>query len=309
MKKIINSLLIATILIVACGKEKEKKAAPVTTTEITSFVGIGKVMPEAGVLNLTVDQAVKVTKLNKKLGDTVQNGSVLFDTEAITQQLQLEQATANYNSTKATNGINEAEIKQAQLKLAELKNKYDVSKRLYNQKAETKQQLVVDSLAYLQQQQVIKQLQQEQIANNAKLEEQNVQVKAATVDLASKKYTAAQDGILTVFDVQVGEILQPNTSFGEIASRSELIVEAEMDEFYANEIKLGQKVQISLVGQSNVIAEGIVSFIGLGLQNKSILYETIGEANDRRVRRFNVRITKDAEKLLINQKVECKVLK
>lgn len=309
MKKIINSLLIATILIVACGKEKEKKAAPVTTTEITSFVGIGKVMPEAGVLNLTVDQAVKVTKLNKKLGDTVQNGSVLFETEAITQQLQLEQATANYNSTKATNGINEAEIKQAQLKLAELKNKYNVSKRLYNQKAETKQQLVVDSLAYLQQQQVVKQLQQEQIANNAKLIEHNVQVKAATVDLASKKYTAAQDGILTVFDVQVGEILQPNTSFGEIASRSELIVEAEMDEFYANEIKLGQKVQISLVGQSNVIAEGIVSFIGLGLQNKSILYETIGEANDRRVRRFNVRITKDAEKLLINQKVECKVLK
>lgn len=309
MKKIINSLFLATVLLVACGKEKEKKVAPVTTAEISSYVGIGKVVPENGVLILTIDVPAKITKIHKKIGDKVTKGEVLFETEAITQQLQLEQATAGYQATKASNAISSSEIKQAQLKLAELKNHYQVSKRLYVQKAETKQKLVVDSLAYLQQQQVVKQLQDKQAADNARLEEQSVQVKAEKIDLASKKFTAAQDGILTVFDVQLGEILQPNTSFGELASNSELIIEAEIDEFYANEIKENQKVTISLVGQTTVIAKGEVSFVGLGLQNKSILYETIGEANDRRVRRFNVRITEGADKLLLNQKVECKLLK
>lgn len=309
MKKIINSLFLASVLLVACGKEKEKKVAPVTTAEISSYVGIGKVVPENGVLILTIDVPAKITKIHKKIGDKVTKGEVLFETEAITQQLQLEQATAGYQATKASNAISSSEIKQAQLKLAELKNHYQVSKRLYVQKAETKQKLVVDSLAYLQQQQVVKQLQDKQAADNARLEEQSVQVKVAKIDLASKKFTAAQDGILTVFDVQLGEILQPNTSFGELASNSELIIEAEMDEFYANEIKENQKVTISLVGQTTVIAKGEVSFVGLGLQNKSILYETIGEANDRRVRRFNVRITEGADKLLLNQKVECKLLK
>lgn len=309
MKKIINSLFLASVLLVACGKEKEKKVAPVTTAEISSYVGIGKVVPENGVLILTVDTPAKITKIHKKIGDKVTKGEMLFETEAITQQLQLEQATAGYQATKASNAISSSEIKQAQLKLADLKNQHQVSKRLYVQKAETKQKLVGDSLAYLQQQQVVKQLQDKQAADNARLQEQNVQVKAAKIDLASKKFTSAQDGILTVFDVQLGEILQPNTSFGELASNSELIIEAEMDEFYANEIKENQKVTISLVGQTTVIAKGEVSFVGLGLQNKSILYETIGEANDRRVRRFNVRITEGADKLLLNQKVECKLLK
>lgn len=309
MKKIINSLLFVTIFLVACEKKEEKKAAPLTTDQITSFVGIGKVMPEAGILNLTVDEAAKVTKVYKKLGDTIKKGTVLFETEAVTQQLQLEQAVASYNTTKATNSISVSEIKQAQLKLVELKNQFQTSQRLYKQKAETKQKLIIDSLTYLQQQQVVKQLQEKQLAQKAQLEEQNVQLKAAKVDLASKKFTATKEGILTVFDVQLGEILQPDTAFGELASNSELIIEAEMDEFYANEIKKNQKVEITLVGQTNVIAKGIVSFVGLGLQNKSILYETIGEANDRRVRRFNVRITEGADKLLINQKVECKLLK
>ena len=309
MKKIINSLVLASVILISCGKDKDKEVAPITTAEITSYVGIGKVVPENGVLILTVDTPSKITKIHKKLGDKVFKGDVLFETEAVTQQLQLEQATASYQATKADNAIIGAEIKQAQLKLAELKNQYLVSKRLYNQKAETKQKLVVDSLAYLQQQQVVKQLQNKQNADNKRLEEQNIQVKAAKIDVASKQFTAAQDGVLTVFDVQVGEILQPNTSFGELASNSELIVQAEMDEFYANEIQENQKVEISLVGQTAVIAKGEVSFVGLGLQNKSILYETIGEANDRRVRRFNVRITEGTDKLLINQKVECKLLK
>lgn len=309
MKKIINSFILASVLLVACGKENEKKVAPITTAEISSYVGIGKVVPENGVLILTVDTPAKITKIHKKIGDKVIKGEVLFETEAITQQLQLEQATAGYQATKASNAISSSEIKQAQLKLADLKNQYQVSKRLYVQKAETKQKLVGDSLAYLQQQQVVKQLQDKQAADNARLQEQNVQVKAAKIDLASKKFTAAQDGILTVFDVQLGEILQTNTAFGELASNSELIIEAEIDEFYANEIKENQKVTISLVGQTTVIAKGEVSFVGLGLQNKSILYETIGEANDRRVRRFNVHITEGADKLLLNQKVECKLLK
>lgn len=308
MKKIISSIAIASLVLCSCSKEKEP-VAPVTTQEISSYVGIGKVIPKDGMIQLSVDKTQKVTKIYKSLGDTIQQGDVLFDMAAVTEQLQVEQANAAYQSVKARNESLVYEIKQAQIKLADLKNQWQVSRRLYAQKAETKQKVITDSLAYLQQQQVIKQLKQQQIADAKALQEQNVQVKASTIDLQGQKFRAMQSGILTQFDIKVGEILQPNTVFGELASASEWIIDGEIDEFYANEIKENQKVEISLVGQTQVIAKGNISFVGLGLQNKSILYETVGEANDRRVRRFNVQITEGADRLLINQKVECKILK
>ena len=67
MKKIINSLVLASVILISCGKDKDKEVAPITTAEITSYVGIGKVVPENGVLILTVDTPSKITKNYKKM--------------------------------------------------------------------------------------------------------------------------------------------------------------------------------------------------------------------------------------------------
>ena len=51
----------------ACGGNK-KDIQPITT-EPTFAVGIGKVLPEGGIVDLSVGSPNKVTKLYKKHGD------------------------------------------------------------------------------------------------------------------------------------------------------------------------------------------------------------------------------------------------
>lgn len=308
MKKIINSICLATLLLTSC-KEKVEQVKPITVNQIQTFVGIGKVVPKDGLISLSVDKSQKVVKVFKKLGDTLQIGDVILEMESVTEQLQAQQSQATYQNTLENTKTIDYEIKQAEIKLFELKNIYEISKKLATKKAETKENVLKDSVNFAQQKQLINQLKQQKIAQQQSIIEQEVVLKASKIALQGQKLTSLQNGILTKFDVKVGEVLQQNAVFGEVASLSDLIIEAEIDEFYASEIKKGQSVQISLVGQTNIIAKGVIDFVGVGLQNKSILYETVGEANDRRVRRFDVKITEGNEKLLINQKVECKILR
>lgn len=65
MKKIINSSLILLLLTGCGGKEKQENT--IKLEEPTIAVGIGKVLPEGGIVELSVNQPSKVIKLHKKI--------------------------------------------------------------------------------------------------------------------------------------------------------------------------------------------------------------------------------------------------
>lgn len=313
MKKIINKLGIAVIagsLLVGCGNKKDDKqvAADAAAIQPQYYVGIGKIVPDGGLSSLSVTQANKVTKVFKKIGDTVRAGDVLFEMDAVDENLQVAAGRAAVQTAQATANASKFDIQNAELKLAELKKEFELSKQLLLQKAETQQKVTQDSIAYLQQKVAVAQARSNYLAQSARVEEQNAQLAADKSRLNKQAYKAIQDGVLTRFDVVLGSLLNPNEAFGELAPIADLVVEGEIDELYAAQIKQGQKVSILLVGQQQEIATGIISFVGASLQNKSIMYETVGEANDRRVRRFTVQISNTNNTLLINQKVECKIL-
>lgn len=305
MKKIINSILLFSVL-TACGGNK-KEIKPIDS-EPTFAVGIGKVLPQGGIADLSVGSPNKITKIYKKLGDDVKAGEILFDMEAITEKIQVEKNQAALNTAQQNLKASAMDVQLAETKLAKLKKEYETSKRLLQSNAETAQKVFADSIAYAEQLTTVKRQQQNLRAQEAALNEQQLSIKASQIALKDQSYEALQEGTLIRFDVNVGMVLNANVNFGELAPNQPLVVEGEIDELYANKIKVGQKVEIALVGQAKTIATGKLSFVGNSLQNKSILYETNGEGTDRRVRRFTVQLESGSEQLLINQKVECKIV-
>ena len=308
MKKIINKLLIVSIGLVGCGKSNNEDNSIALDTNPTFVIGIGKVLPEGGIVELSTVNGSRVLKSYKKIGDTVQVGDVLFNMEALNQQLAVEQQQAAYQSAVQSTKSYQYDVEAAEIKLKSFKAEFEMSKRLFKNNAETAQKVFQDSIAYLEQKTALEQQRQNLKAQQASLKEQSILVKSKQLSLKEQSFKAIQGGTLLRFDVTVGAELTPGTVFGELAPLAPLVIEGELDELYANKIKVGQKVEISLVGQTTVLGNGTISFVGSSLQNKSILYETIGEGSDRRVRRFTIQINGGEESLLINQKVECKII-
>lgn len=307
MKKITNKLFaISLLLLISCGKKGKENPEEISII-INEIVGIGKVVPKDGIVLLSVDQPKKVTKLNFRLGDTLTKGSVIFETDAQNEQLTIKENQAVLQADQAALKVFETEVKQEEIKLKDAISQWNLSKRLALKNAETKEKLREDSIAVVLQKQVLEQKRHNLNAQKKGLSQKEIQIQSSELAFNQQKFIAPQDGVLTLLDVTIGEILSPNTVFGELATLSELVIEGEIDKLYAHKIKLGQKVSIALVGQNENIGRGTIAFVGAGLQNKSILYETIGEGMDRRVRKFTIKLDDTNSSLFINQKVECKI--
>lgn len=308
MKKIISSLLILIFFLFSCS-EKNQDAKTIKTEQevITTMVGIGKVLPKNGIIPLAVTQNNQVIAIYKKTGDFIKAGEVIFKMKSVSEDLAVASAQANLQATLQKNKASDLDLDIAQTKLNELKKVFFTSKQLQLKGAETKQQVFLDSIAYVQQLQKLNQLKQSKIYNADLVKENEIQLKASKINLDNQEFKALDSGTLLRFDVTLGQVLSPNLVFGELANLSDLVIEGEIDELYATEIQIGQNVDVYAVGQNKLLAQGVVSFVGSSLQNKSILYETIGEGSDRRVRRFTVTISNNKNTLLVNQKVECKI--
>ena len=149
MKKIISSFFILTFFFLSCSdKETESKPIENSQEKIVTVVGIGKVLPQNGIVSLSVPQTNQVIAVYKKMGDTVQAGELIFKMKALTENLDVALAKSNLQATLEKNKASDVDYEIEQIKLNELKQLFLISKELYNQKAETKQKVYLDSIAY-----------------------------------------------------------------------------------------------------------------------------------------------------------------
>ncbi|MDR2282297.1 MAG: efflux RND transporter periplasmic adaptor subunit, partial [Sphingobacterium sp.] len=107
-------------------------------------------------------------------------------------------------------------------------------------------------------------------------------------------------------NMSVGQQVSSNEELGRIVTVDNPIVEAEVDELFANEVKLGQEVLIYPMTNRNEGKKGVIIYVNPILSNKSIFYETANEAQDRRVRRVKIQI-KERTDFVINTKVDCMI--
>jgi multidrug resistance efflux pump len=314
MKRNISSLsyVTAVLLLSACGGSDKDKPAPVKPEQVIGeakeVISVGKILPKDGIISLSAMVTGNIEKLHVKAGDSIKKGDLILELRAREQQLAASESRAQVSAQAARNAADGYEVRLAEIKLEELQAKYQTSKALAEKGAETEEMLKTDLANYHQQLQKVAQAKQTIVASRQSLNELRQRQQLSILNLKDRQIKAPMGGILLNMDARQGQILQANAVFAELAPAGEVVAECEVDELYASKIKLGQRVLIYPTSNSTPVAEGEISFVGASLQDKSILYEKIGEGTDRRVRRMTVTITSSKRPLLINDKVECKII-
>lgn len=313
MRKITNSLSILSFLVlllavVSCKNERKQKEEEKAKFSAIygSVIAIGKVIPEDGWVQISSPVSAEIKEIRVKEGDEVEQGQVLMILKENSEELDVAQSQAQLESLKAAHQTNLSDLAKQDIILQELKSKYETSKALFAKNAETKEKVENDLSNLKQQEELISGLRSQIKANKASEKEQSILISKNKQSLQDYLITAIKKGVIAELNVQLGQTINGTEELGKIVDKDNIIIEAEVDELFADSVKLGQSVDINFVGKPTVIGKGKIVYVSPTLMNKSILFETANEAEDRRVRRIRIEPEKNPS-LLINSKVECKV--
>lgn len=314
MKRIINNFVVAIfvlILLFAC-QNKNNNAENVKTEEqilqeISHVHAIGKVSPANDWAIISSNNtSERIQDILVKEGDTVKKGQELMLLESGSTELDIMEARAQLHTVQMENKVTIEELRKAQLSAKERETKYQTSQKLFVQNAETQEQVDSDYFAWQQQELEIKALQQKMAVQKASERERLIQIEKAERLLSDSRVLAPTDGIIVELSAKVGQRADHNAELGKIAQVANPIVEAEVDELFANDVRMGQEVYISAMRRNDTLAHGEVFYVSPILSDKSILYEVANEGVDRRVRKIKIRL-RDSPSLAINAKVDCQI--
>lgn len=315
MKKTINNtffICICSVLMIfsACDSKKENKTATSNTNDIIqqvdTVIAIGKVTAANGTVIIAANNAAIVKKIFVTEGDTINEGDLLIKLSDNTGNIDLEIAKAKLQSIHAQNTINLKDLEREQVQLSYLEEKFKTSKALFDKKAETKENYLNDESNFRQQQQKVASIKQLTQVNKSQALEQQLSIDKTNITNNDFEIRAAKQGVISNLNVKIGQNISPNDNLGEIIDTENIIIEAEVDELFADKISVNQEVTFININTKQIIGKGTVVYTSPTLMNKSILFETANEADDRRVLR--IKIKPDSNKpLLINAKLECQI--
>lgn len=314
MKKIINKygfycLFLATtggFFLGSCGSNDK---APEINTQamldsVNSVIGVGKVVPEEGWQNIMSSESGILKEILVNKGDEVEENQLLFVLDSQDAQSDYTQNVLELEELKAQHAKDVQNVEIEKAHLSNLQKIWETSKSLYAKNAETLEKLRNDSVAVVEQKAKLEALYEEIKAHefSRKAKQALVQDNRTKVDDLNIK--APQNGIVTEVFAEVGDFINNQTMLAQMMSSQKTVIEAEVDETLAHKVKVGQTVEFRRVGSREIIGNGKVIFVSPILDNKSILYESLNEADDRRVLRIKV-APENTEGLFVNSKVEC----
>ncbi len=286
-------------------KQEEQEKAKLSAI-YGSVIAIGKVLPEGGWVQISSPISAEVKDIMVKEGDVVEQGQVLMTLKENTEGLDLAQSQSQLESLKAQHQASIKDLAKQEIILKELMSKYETSRSLLAKNAETRENVDKDLSNVKQQEELISGLKSQIRANQATEKEQSIIIAKNRQSLKDYQVTAIKKGIVSELNVEIGQTINGTAELGKIVDSENIIIEAEVDELFADSVKIGQTVDINFVGKPAVIGKGKIVYLSPTLMNKSILFETANEAEDRRVRRIRIEPEGNST-LLINSKVECRI--
>lgn len=316
MKKIINNLpliclSLAFSILFSCKSSSKKESqdnesAQNILAEVTEIKSIGKVTSATQDALIASPSAGIIKEIFVQEGDSVRAGQTLLMLTVGNLDLDLKQTKIQLQQLQSNEKVALENIKNAEIKVKELENKYQTSKRLFAQNAETRENLESDLTNWQQQLSNLQSLYQQLQQHRAQEKEQQIKIEKADRVLQDLHIRAVASGTIHDFSAHVGQSIGTAENLGSIIQIEKPIIQAEVDELFANDVKMGQHVEIYPVGRLEKISNGEIFYISPILSNKSILYETANESVDRRVRQVKIKIT-GTNNLVINSKVDCTI--
>ncbi|MBC7451907.1 MAG: biotin/lipoyl-binding protein [Cytophagales bacterium] len=303
--KILYSAIALSVL-ASCGSDKAKteQLNQIDSMKIQTVVGIANIEPLQRILSLTPEANGIVKKINVEINQKVKKGDVLYVLDNETELAQLHQAQSKLSTQLAAIGKSETDIETSEANLKNAKTNVDRSQRLFDSNAITQKQLEDEKLNYETKSLQVAVSKQELQQTQKRLNELRSDVEYFQTLLNKKTVKAPLDGIILSVDTKLGSNVTPTSILSDFAPDGPIMAITEIDELFADNIKLGQLAYIRAQGDTIIIATGKVIQTAPYLRKKSLFSDKVDNLEDRRVR--EVRVQLDSTKhVLIGSRVEC----
>lgn len=285
------------------AKETAQSAAT-KQTQIKEIVGVGKVEPENGIVNLASSDAGVVKEVFKIKGEQVKKGEAILKLDDDVAQEKVKQTASQLTTQNTQVEMERKAMGELNYKIANKKTLLERTEQLVKSGAETKQYLD-DTRTELNV--LLNNLEEKKLAvavSQNKLAELERQLITVKTEANKKTLTAPANGTLLSLSAKAGGVLGANETYAEFAAEGPAVVRAEIDELFADKVQTGQEAEIRYVGATTLLTKGRVSYVAAYLKKKSLFAEKTDDKEDRRVREITITLDTD-DKLLLNAKVEC----
>lgn len=304
-------LLLIPTLFFACGKNGEQAAGgpavvrdSTVVLQVREVMGIAIIEPGARVSALASEAKGIVRDIAAQPGQHLRAGQVILTLDASVEKAQLQQA--NSKMAAQTEAVKAAEENRRLLQLQRTKARNDLSRdsSLHAGKALTQQAL--DDSRFR-----VRELEQQIQAQEALIRQQQARIGELQADIRyvqalvdQKTVRAPADGTLLSLDARSGQSLDANTVVGDFAPDGPVIALTEIDELFANRVRVGQKAVIRPQGKNDTLTTGTVILTSPYLRKKSLFSDKPDDLEDRRVREVRVQLD-DPSTVLLGARVEC----
>lgn len=305
MKRIFY-LIISFSLGLGCGNDKKIKTdiLPVGEPIFSQVVGIGKIIPENDIVQLSLPVSGLVQKIHKNENDSVSKGSIILELHHAIEDANIKKLEQEIKTLNLQVLQEKASLRENQILLVKAKEDQKRLSELFLKGAETKQN-VENATTDVETREALLQKAKAgvSVAENRILENKAA-LEVARKERDQKILRSPLNGRILSCDFQPGESVLALQSMVQIRPEGKIIAIGEIDESYADRIAVGQKAWIRKVGTTDTLSTGTVFFTYSFLNKKSLFTDQAGEREDRRVRTIKMSLDQ-TESLLLNARVEC----
>lgn len=305
MKPLFFTLFIIC-LIISCKDKKVDNPANQSKqiADIQQVVGVGKIEPENEIIQLSAELGGVVEHIFKSENDTVNKGDIIVELKHSVEDANIIELKGASEVQNAQIKVDENAINESQIRFANSSVELKRLKSLFEKGAET-QQVIDNATTEMQSfQATLKKLQSIVEVSKMKRKESKAQVFKAEVLLQQKFIKAPVNGIILELNIQKGNYIDNKQIVAQLNPEGKTIAVCEIDELFANKIKIGQVAIIRNSGALDTLTSGKVYFVGSFLKQKSLFTDQPGEKEDRRVREIKI-LLDNPTSILLNSRVEC----
>ncbi len=300
--------LSAILLLTACGNREDNKTAPSNEPlTVNQVVGIGKVIPQGGVVELAAPSSGIVEERFFQAGDKVAAGDLILVLEKEEETIALQESDAGIATQRLQVESARLALEQERIALDDLRRRHDDAGELLAVGALTGEEVRRLRNDLDQGTEQLKKVENDYRLQQSRLREMQTARVARENDLSQRAFRAPSGGTLLTLTPRAGEAVTIHQPYGRIAPDSPLMVTAEIDEFFADRLAVGQRCTIHLPGDNNVAATGKITRLSPDLKRKSLFSDSGSDLEDRRIREIEVSLDGVPHTLFIESKVECRV--
>jgi multidrug efflux pump subunit AcrA (membrane-fusion protein) len=302
------SILILLSTLISCNNksanEKLKSENAKQDLVIDYIVGVGKIIPENDIIQLSSPVNGIVREIYKHENDTVIIGTVILELEHHLEDAKLLQLRNEVATQSAQINVDNASVDEFVAKCNNAKSELNRLQNLLAKGAETQQTIDNASTDLKSFQANLKRLEANVTVSKSRLNETKAALQVAQVERDQKIITSPVHGRILELTVLIGTSVAIQQSFAQINPEGRTIAICEIDELNAEKVAVGQKGWIRNVGSSDTLSTGTIYFTSSFLKKKSLFTDQSGEKEDRRVMTIKMMLDQPG-KLLLNARVEC----